>query len=157
MTLGDLSEAILTAMGWDGAHLHAFEIGDRQYGDPAMVDDVADENRMTLNGVCKSGFKRCRYTYDFGYDWDRIVTIGKTEAPVPEQAYPACVGGARNCPPDDCGCVWGYAELLEILADSAHPERAERLEWIDEDFDPEEFDVSRADARLGARFNRKPK
>ena len=56
--LGDLSEAILTAMGWVGGHLHAFDIDGRQYGDPAEVDDVANENRLTLSGVCKSGVKR---------------------------------------------------------------------------------------------------
>ncbi len=155
MTLGDLSEAILTAMGWHGGHLHAFEVGGRQYGDRATVDDVADENRLTLGGVCKAGVKRFRYTYDFGDDWEHVVAIEKTEAPAPGQAYPACVAGSRNCPPEDCGGVWGYAEFLEILADPAHPERAERLEWIGEDFDPEEFDLSLADKRLGARFNRK--
>ncbi len=155
MTLGDLSEAILTAMGWDGGHLHAFDIGGRQYGDPAMVEDVANENRLALSGVRKSGVKRFGYTYDFGDNWEHIVAIEKMEAPLPGRAYPACVAGARNCPPEDCGGVWGYAELLEILADPAHPERAERIEWIGEDFDPEEFDVALADKRLAARFKRK--
>ena len=61
MTLGDLSEAILTAMGWIGGHLHAFDVDGRQYGDPAMLDDVANENRLTLNGVVKSGVKRFGY------------------------------------------------------------------------------------------------
>ncbi len=155
MTLADLSEAILTAMGWVGGHLHAFDVDGRQYGDPAAVDDVADENRLTLGGVRKSGVKRFGYTYDFGDDWEHVVAIEKTEAPAAGQAYPACVAGARNCPPEDCGGVWGYAELLEILADPAHPEHAERLEWIGEDFDPEEFDVTLADKRLAARFKRK--
>ncbi len=155
MTLGDLSEAILAAMGWIGGHLHAFDVDGRQYGDRATTDDVADENRLTLNGVRKSGVTRFRYTYDFGDDWEHTVAIEKTEAPVAGQAYPACVAGARNCPPEDCGGVWGYAELLEILADPDHPEREERLEWVGDDFDPEEFDVSTADRMLAARFNRK--
>src|SRR5271157_3363096 len=83
MTLGDLSEAILTAMGWDGGHLHAFDIGGRQYGDPAMVEDVANENRLALSGVRKSGVKRFGYTYDFGDNWEHIVAIEKMDAPLP--------------------------------------------------------------------------
>lgn len=155
MTFGDLSEAILTAMGWMGGHLHAFEIDGRQYGDPATTDDVANENRLTLSGVLKSGVKRFRYDYDFGDGWEHAIVVEKTLAPVPGQTYPACIDGKRNCPPEDCGGVWGYAELLEILTDPAHPEREERLEWIGGDFDPEEFDVTIADARLAARFKRK--
>jgi hypothetical protein len=154
MTLRDLSEAILTAMGWMGGHLHAFEVGGRQYGDPATTDDVADEKRLTLNGVLKSGVRRFGYDYDFGDNWEHVIAVEKTIPPVPGQAYPACVDGKRNCPPEDCGGVWGYDELLEILADPAHPEREERLEWIGGDFDPEEFDVSIADKRLASRFKR---
>ena len=88
-------------------------------------------------------------------------TIGSTLfrsrnfAPVAGQGYPACVDGKLHCPPEDCGGVWGYGELLEILADPNHPGRQGRLEWIGEDFDPEEFDVSQADQRLAARFKRK--
>jgi hypothetical protein len=59
-------------------------------------------------------------------------------------------------PPEDCGGAWGYAELLEILADPARPERAERLEWMDdEDFDPEAFDLERANRRLAAQAKRR--
>ena len=155
MTLGDLSEALLAAMGWTGGHLHAFDVGGRQYGDPATTDEVADENRLTLSGVLKSGVKRFGYDYDFGDNWEHVVAVEKTFAPVAGQTYPSCVDGKRNCPPEDCGGVWGYAELLAILADPAHPEREERLEWIGEDFDPEEFDVARAGKRLAAQFKRK--
>jgi hypothetical protein len=42
-------------MGWDDCHLHTFDIEGRQYGDRRAVDDVADENRVTLNGLTKSG------------------------------------------------------------------------------------------------------
>ena len=139
-------------MGWDGGHLHAFNVAGRHYGDPGLVDDVADEDRMTLNGLIKAHVKRFRYTYDFGDDWDHIVAIEKTQPAAYGQSYPLCVAGKRNCPPEDCGGVWGYAELMEILADPAHPERAERLEWMgEEDFDPEAFDIERTNARFAAR------
>jgi hypothetical protein len=152
MTLGALHEAIQAAMGWHGGHLHAFEVGGRQYGDRQMVDDVADENRLTLNGLVRSGATRFAYIYDFGDNWEHAVVIEKCEPSGDGAAIPVCLAGKRNCPPEDCGGVWGYADLLEILADKSHPEHAERMEWLGEDFDPEEFCIATANRILNARF-----
>src|SRR6266511_2568374 len=49
-------------------------------------------------------------------------------------------GGRRGGPPEDCGGVWGYAELLDLLADPDHPEHAERLDWLGHEPDPAAFD-----------------
>ncbi len=155
LTLADLHGAILVAMGWNGGHLHVFEIGGRSYGDRASVDDVADENRLTLGAVRKSGVARFSYTYDFGDDWEHAITIEKTLPAAEGAATPTCLAGKRACPPEDCGGPWGYQELLDILADPNHPERAERLEWIDEEFDPEDFSVEEVNARLARRFGGK--
>lgn len=108
MTLADLHQAIQAAMGWEDCHLHAFDIGGRQYGDRHTVDDVADENRLTLNSMLKSGVARFVYTYDFGDDWEHIVVMEKRAPAVEASSYPACVAGKRNCPPEDCGGAWGY-------------------------------------------------
>jgi len=75
MTLGDLHQAIQATMGWHDEHLHAFDIGGRQHGDRHTVDDVADENRLTLNSLLKSGVARFVYTYDFGDNWEHTVVI----------------------------------------------------------------------------------
>jgi hypothetical protein len=40
----------------------------------------------------------------------------------------------------DFGGPWGYRELLDILADSNHPEHEERLEWAGGEIDPSAFD-----------------
>jgi len=71
ISLGLLHAAIQATMGWGGFHLYAFEIFGRRYGDPTTVDDVADDMRLTLAGVIKSGVRRFFYTYDFGDDWER--------------------------------------------------------------------------------------
>jgi hypothetical protein len=152
MTLGGLHHVIQAAMGWDDAHLHAFDIAGREYSDPHDVDDAADEERLTVNGVLRSGVSRFTYTYDFGDDWEHAIVIEGKQPLVDGRRYPACVAGKRNCPPEDCGGCWGYQHLLAILADPAHPRRQEWAELIGEDFDPEAFSVEAADARVAARF-----
>jgi hypothetical protein len=76
-TLGGLHRAIQAAMGWEDYHLHTFDIEGRQYGDPRAVDDVADEKRVTLNGLINSGVTRFTYTYDFGDNWEHVLLIEK--------------------------------------------------------------------------------
>jgi len=98
MTLGDLHQAIQAAMGWHDCHLHAFDIGGRQHGDRHTVDDVADENRLTLNSLLKSGLARFAYTYDFGDNWEHTVVIEKRTPAIEATSYPTCVAGKRNCP-----------------------------------------------------------
>src|ERR1017187_6810061 len=155
MTLGDLHKAIQAAMGWRDCHLHAFDIGGEQFVDRRSVDDVVDENRPTLNGLLRSSVVRFAYTYDFGDNWEHTIAFEKSEPAVEEQSYPVCIAGKRNCPPEDCGGVWGYEELLAILADPAHPEHAEQIDWTGEEFKPDEFDLERANTVLAARFRKK--
>ncbi len=69
----------------------------------------------------------------------------------PGRAYPACVGGKRACPPEDSGGPWGFAEMLEALADPGDERHAEFRDWIGE-FDPEAFSVAAAEVRLRAWF-----
>lgn len=46
----------------------------------------------------------------------------------------------RACPPDDCGGVPGYAQLMEARRNPADKANAELLEWCGE-WDPETFDL----------------
>jgi Plasmid pRiA4b ORF-3-like protein len=153
-TLGNLHETIQAAMGWEGYHLHGFNVAGRTYGDPHSVDDVADEERLTVDGVLGTGVVRFTYTYDFGDNWEHTIAIEAKQPPIVGRSYPACVAGKRNCPPEDCGGPWGYQELLAALANPAHPEHREWIQAIGKDFDPEAFSVELADASIAARFGR---
>lgn len=48
--------------------------------------------------------------------------------------------------------IWGYQELIEVLADPEHEEHEERLEWLGLDdasqFSPDSFDVDEVNRRL---------
>ena len=58
----------------------------------------------------------------------------------------------RACPPEDCGGIWAYDELLEILADPDHPHHCDRLEWLGldsaDEFDPAELDLDEVNEAL---------
>ncbi len=54
--------------------------------------------------------------------------------------YPLCIGGARACPPEDCGGVGGYGHFLSAVKNSHHADHTEMLQWIGGAFDPEGFD-----------------
>ena len=93
---------------------------ERPRGGPAglhLEGGLDDENRLTLNGLLKSGIARFGYTYDFGDTWEHAVAIEKTQPAANGSSYPACVAGKRNCPPEDCGGSWGYQHLTERVND----------------------------------------
>ena len=45
---------------------------------------------------------------------------------------------------------------MAVLADPEHPEHAEQLEWIGEEFDPDAFATETANTMLAAQFKRTP-
>lgn len=151
MTLGELHMAVQAAMGWDNDHLHLFLVGAEQIGDPRQLDGVADEAGVTVGALAGRGRKAFAYVYDMGDDWEHAITIERAEPIEPGRAYPACVGGKRACPPEDSGGPWGFADMLQAVADPGDERHAEFTEWLGE-FDPEAFSVEAAEARLRAWF-----
>ncbi len=149
--LDHLHEVIQAAFGWWNYHLHEFEVGRTRYGIPDPDEDWGelpqDERRTRIDTIADKG-SSFRYTYDFGDGWDHGITVEKVLPADSTLAAPACIDGRRACPPEDCGGTWGYRELLDILADPAHPEHDERREWIGRPFDPDAFDPSEFEDNL---------
>ncbi|MDW7709497.1 MAG: plasmid pRiA4b ORF-3 family protein [Deferrisomatales bacterium] len=110
------------------SRLHEFHVGrgvrigrrDPEWGAPG---EVMDERRVALSSLAPEVKDKFTYLYDFGDGWEHTILVEKILAPAPATALPTCVAGKRACPPEDCGGVWGYAELLEVPADPGHPER----------------------------------
>lgn len=151
-TLDKLHEHIQTAMGWTNSHLHQFEIFDKRYGDPELLDDGFDESscidstKTKLSDITPNAGKRFKFTYeyDFGDDWEHEVLFEGSPPVDPKAKYPLCLEGERACPPEDCGGVWGYGDFLEAIANPKHEVHSSMLEWIGGRFDPEEFDPKQA-------------
>lgn len=154
-TLAELHDIIQLSMGWLDGHLHLFEIGDEQLGLPEQWKDglggdeeVLDSRKVRLSRLVQTGRTRFRYVYDMGDDWNHSIVIEKTVPAEADAHYPRCTGGELACPPEDCGGVWGYADLLEALQGPPSERREELLEWLDREFDPEAFSPDEVNAAL---------
>jgi PHD/YefM family antitoxin component YafN of YafNO toxin-antitoxin module len=145
----DLHIAIQDAMGWMDCHMHEFEVLNPATREMERIGIPADE--LDWGGETIAGWTRkiakyfdpenskAAYRYDFGDNWTHAVTLEKILLRVKDQRYPICLGGKRACPPEDCGGIGGYEELLEILADPNHSEHQSMLDWLGEPFDAEAF------------------
>jgi hypothetical protein len=147
--LGWLHAVLQVAMGWTNSHLHQFICGEHIYADPSAEFDqyegdppVLDENKVTLGELLKDIGQGLFYEYDFGDSWEHLVKVEKIlPADASTLVTAACLAGARACPPEDCGGIGGYAELLKALKNKKHPEHRSMKEWLGRPFDPEFFDV----------------
>jgi putative transposase len=153
-TFGQLHDTLQVVMGWTNSHLHEFRVNgegitpffegiDLEYG-----ENLLDETVVTLKEKLAVTDVDFRYLYDFGDGWEHSIAIEQWLPAEPGIRYPVCLDGARNCPPEDCGGVWGYADLLTILNDKAHPERAEMLSWLGGRFNPESFNLEKINRQL---------
>ncbi|MBI3771478.1 MAG: DUF1186 domain-containing protein [Gammaproteobacteria bacterium] len=150
-TLEELHDVLQAAMGWSNSHLHVFRAGRISYGepDPHFPDDTINERKIRLDKIVTEG-DTFIYEYDFGDSWEHEIKVEKILSAESGASYPVCLAGECACPPEDCGGIPGYDYLLEALSDPANPKYTELLEWIDEDFDPEAFDLDAVNAALGS-------
>jgi len=92
---------------------------------------------------------RFEYEYDFGDSWEHEITVEKILPPDAAAVTVAlCLDGARACPPEDCGGVWGYANLLKILKNRKHPEHRSMREWLGRPLDAKAFDSAKINTWL---------
>lgn len=150
ITLARLHDVIQVVMGWWNEHLHQFVAGGTYYGEPDADWDseVIDERRVKLRDLLHKQGMAIRYEYDFGDDWQHELKVTKIGPPQEGVRYPVCLTGERNCPPEDCGGIYGFAELLDVIAEPKHNDHEDMMEWLGGGYDPEKFDVDAVNHRL---------
>jgi len=150
----DLHVALQDSMGWLDYHLHLFRVNKPVTGEVVQIG-IPDDDPFEGDEPIVPGWEVpiapyfphagvvSQYDYDFGDGWEHEVTL---EAIVPRQKgkkYPLCLGGERACPPEDCGGVGGYEDLLAVINNPAHEEYDSTLQWLGGRFEPEKFDPRR--------------
>lgn len=148
MRLDELHDVIQIAMGWTGSHMHQFIAGRgfavTYYGEPHpeyadMGPEMLNERRYKVADLAPKAKRKFTYEYDFGDSWYHEVVAEKILPPEPNFKHPVCLAGAMACPPEDCGGIPGYYNLLETLANPKHPEHEQMKEWIGGEWNAEEF------------------
>ena len=164
--LPDLYRVIQIVMGWQDYHLHEFRVGrGPAWGTPDSSwpeDGLRSEKTATLTDVLANlkRNKAFQYVYDFGDDWVHTVKLEGIVEADPDAVYPRLVEARGACPPEDCGGPWGYAYLIEVLADPDNEEYNEMVEWCGSEIDPafvDEAAIRKALTTFANRRRRKTK
>jgi len=156
VNLGLLHSIIQVCMGWTNSHLHEFVLGNKRYSDPKFEmdgdcggDRVHDEWKTALMEVATREKSKFIYEYDFGDSWEHVILVEKILEPdASSECAMKCMAGERACPPEDCGGVWGYAELLEIIKNPKRKDHEEMMDWLGGEFDPEAFNIEHVNIYL---------
>jgi hypothetical protein len=134
LRLDDLHGVIQVAFGWTDSHLHRFGSGPglgnaetEYYLCPFEVEEGEvgiPEEDVRLDEVLVDEGDRLIYLYDFGDNWEHVVTLDAIRARPNGTPRARCVAGERPGPAEDCGSVHGY-ELFAAANDSADPRSAD--------------------------------
>lgn len=156
-TLGDLHRLIQIVMDWDDGHLHQFRVRGKTYAaepigfgpprDPSDLD--ADQVTLCQLKLAVAG-RKLDYIYDFGDNWHHRIKTERSLLPGPDVEYPGYIDGERAAPPEDSGGVFGYQHLVEAYRNPKHREHGDALDWLSEEFDPDDVDTDQIEQRLAA-------
>jgi hypothetical protein len=152
ISLQRLHRVMQAAFGWEDYHMWVFDTELGRYGIADAELEIRSAASKKLHHVAPHRGDGLIYTYDFGDGWEHIIAVEEVRAAEAGVTYPRCLAGRRAGPPEDCGGIWGYAELLGILADPTHDDHIARLEWLGlsspTELDPARFDLDKINQQL---------
>ena len=147
-SLDEFHEHLQYAMGWENCHLYLFRIYGKLFGPVEDEMDMwIDSTQIRLSDVIQDPKKQNQfvYIYDMGDSWEHEIVFEGCPEKQPKITYPRCIAGARACPPEDLGGIYGYYELLRRLAEpdaeSGDESDDEFMDWA-RGFKPDEFSAA---------------
>jgi hypothetical protein len=132
LTLDRVDAVLQLAFGWQNSHLHSFTTPVGRHHDRAERyltafdvaegDDGIGESAVELGELLVDAGDKLSYTYDFGDDWEHTLILESVRSRSAGTSRAVLVAGRRAGPPEDCGGVRGYQELLTRGATAGDPE-----------------------------------
>ncbi len=161
LTLPRVHDVIQSAMGWYDSHLHRFRTGNDHRSPYFVTDFDLDEgeeglleDNVRLDQILAEKGDELWYEYDFGDGWDHKLVVEEVLGSPPEVVR--CTAGRMACPPEDCGGLGGYEEIVAWVRsgydDDLLPPGFEDAEhghgWLPVEWHPDRFDLDETNAAL---------
>jgi hypothetical protein len=150
MWLSRLHDSIQIAFDWFDYQTHAFVFDDLRMGNPVRQEGlvVEDDRDVTLADFDFEHRGRFGYEYHFGETWRIEITVEKTGVIEKGQTYPQCLAGERAGPPEDCGGLEAFHDMLVCIKEPESDLGREWINWLGPDYDPERCDLDKINKAL---------
>jgi hypothetical protein len=148
--LSRLHDSIQVAFDWFDYQAHVFALDDLKFGNPVKRDNlvIEDDRDVTLADLNLAHRDRMTYDYQFGDGWRVDIRVEKTAAAGKGVRYPACIAGERAGPPEDCGGIEAFHDMLACLKDPASELGKEWIGWLGPEYDPAVCDLDKVNQAL---------
>ena len=152
--LPDLHIAIQVVMGWEDAHLHQFVHNRTFYGMPELYDELGtvDYQNIKLSKLLTKKNDKLIYEYDFGDSWEHKIQLENIETDITLPQLPYCKNGKMACPPEDCGGIPGYENLVSVLSNPKNEGYESMIMWLGGKYDPKVFDLDLVNEEMRLNF-----
>lgn len=136
LSFSQFSAVLNEVMGWCGFHLYSFEFKRLR----KRIEEVGDEDFAGLDGyevldaaqtqieLYLDSEEVFTYIYDFGDNWEHKITVEKVLDGY-DKNYARVVQYKGNTPMEDCGGIYGYYHMVDVLKNPEAPEYEEIMEW----------------------------
>jgi hypothetical protein len=150
MWLSRLHDTIQVAFDWFDYQTHAFNLDDLRFGNPLKREElvIEDDRDVMLADIDLTTRERFTYGYHFGDGWQVDVKVEKAGVATKGARYPLCLAGERAGPPEDCGGLEAFHDMLACLKEPDTDLGREWREWVGGDYDPAACDLEKINQSL---------
>jgi hypothetical protein len=154
MWLSRLHDSIQLLFDWYDYQTHSFAVGDKRYGNPLKRDEfvILDDRDITLADLDLEAAHSISYNYHFGAGWQVLIVLENVQPLKKGQRYPCCLEGERAGPPEDCGGIEAFHDMLACIQEPDTEIGREWLDWLGPEYDAARCDpeaINKAFRRLG--------
>ena len=150
MWLSRLHDSIQVAFDWFDYQTHVFTLDDLRFGNPVRRDDltIEDDRDVSLADLDLEHRTHFTYGYNFGEAWQIEIRVEKVIVVEKGAVYPLCVAGERAGPPEDCGGLEAFHDMLACIREPQTDLGREWIEWLGPDYNPGTCDLEKINKAL---------
>jgi hypothetical protein len=150
MWLSRLHDTMQVLFDWFDYQTHAFNLEELHFGNPTKRDDLSVEDDRDVSLADLDLEHRAQFTYDyhFGEGWQVEIKVEKSMVIEKGTTYPVCLAGERAGPPEDCGGLEAFHDMLACIKEPNTDLGREWLEWLGPDYQPDACDLVKINKAL---------